>query len=63
MIYKNFVVLDENCHWLKLMYLFLRHVVYLVIYHFPGNEHGNAIWNSLVNKLPWFMTGLSVKMS
>jgi hypothetical protein len=27
MIYKNFVVIDENCHWLKLMYLFLRHVV------------------------------------
>jgi hypothetical protein len=28
MIHKIFVVLDENCHWLKLMYLFLRHVVY-----------------------------------
>jgi hypothetical protein len=28
MIHKNFVVLDEKCHWLKLMYLFLRHVVY-----------------------------------
>jgi hypothetical protein len=27
MIHKNFVVLNENCHWLKLMYLFLRHVV------------------------------------
>jgi hypothetical protein len=27
MIHKNFVVLDENCHWLKLIYLFLRHVV------------------------------------
>jgi hypothetical protein len=27
MIHKNVVALDENCHWLKLMYLFLRHVV------------------------------------
>jgi hypothetical protein len=26
----NFVVLDEICHWLKLMYLFLRHVVYVI---------------------------------
>jgi hypothetical protein len=30
MIHKNFVVLDENCHWLKLMYLFLRHVLYIL---------------------------------
>jgi hypothetical protein len=26
-IHKNFVVSHENCHWLKLMYLFLTHVV------------------------------------
>jgi hypothetical protein len=25
--FNNFVVLDEICHWLKLMYLFLRQVV------------------------------------
>jgi predicted glycosyltransferase len=31
MVHNNFVVLDEICHWLKLMYLntylFLRHVL------------------------------------
>jgi ATP:corrinoid adenosyltransferase len=27
MVHNNFVVLDEICHWLKLMYLFLRDVV------------------------------------
>jgi hypothetical protein len=26
MVDNNFVVLDEICHWLKLMYLFLRDV-------------------------------------
>jgi hypothetical protein len=26
MVHNNFVVLDEIVHWLKLMYLFLRHV-------------------------------------
>jgi hypothetical protein len=30
MVHNNFVVLDETCHWLKLMYLFQRHVVYKV---------------------------------
>jgi hypothetical protein len=30
MLHKIFIVLDEICHWLKLMYLFLRHVVQLV---------------------------------
>jgi hypothetical protein len=25
-LHNNFVVLEEICHWLKLMYLFLKHV-------------------------------------
>jgi hypothetical protein len=32
MVDNNFVVLDEICHWLKLMYLFLRHFVYRDMY-------------------------------
>jgi hypothetical protein len=39
MIHTNFVVLDENCHWLRLMYLFLRHVVYIFFFNFaPGRN-------------------------
>jgi hypothetical protein len=34
MTHKNVVVLDENCHWLKLMYLFLRHVVYVLFCYY-----------------------------
>jgi hypothetical protein len=26
MVHNNFVVLGETCHWLKLIYLFRRHV-------------------------------------
>jgi hypothetical protein len=33
MMHNNFVVLDELCHRLKLMHLFLRHVyMYICIY-------------------------------
>jgi hypothetical protein len=30
MVHNNFVVRNEVCHRLKLMYLFLRHVVYFL---------------------------------
>jgi hypothetical protein len=34
MVQDNFAdnFLDEVCHWLKLIYLFLRHVVYITAY-------------------------------
>jgi hypothetical protein len=37
----NFVVLDEICHWLKLMYLFLRHVVYRCIQLTAESDSGD----------------------
>jgi hypothetical protein len=43
MVHNNFVVLDEICHWLKLMYLFLRHV-YLVK-HFEFRNFLNLLFS------------------
>jgi hypothetical protein len=32
MVNNNFVVLNEICHRLGLVYLFLRHITYVIIY-------------------------------
>jgi hypothetical protein len=40
MIHKNFVVLDENCHWLKLMSLLISET---------RIQCGNYLWNKCGN--------------